>query len=235
MSSATCSGSAEQPANNSKDSSAEHMCSAVQPASLPGPPAFPHRATMSHGSQSHRAKLRGAVTGNWFAWPQVCTAVNGWSIPTEKFQVEEIVGQYLVKLKDCAGRDCNRLKVQRFCNHCQLPEQAQQCMCDEAPRPVICEVCGRTMEPTRSEAPVNALLDPNGQVRICGPLQSLVNDQGNVLVQFGTEKQFEQAEEKACYEGPIPTPRTPSTQSTPSPSPPRQRRKRLAHAMLQLS
>ena len=35
MSSATCSGSAEQPANNSKDSSAEHMWSAVQPASLP--------------------------------------------------------------------------------------------------------------------------------------------------------------------------------------------------------
>ena len=64
MSSATCSGSAEQPANNSKDSSAEHMCSAVQPASLPGPPAFPHRATMSHGSQSHKAKLRGAVTGS---------------------------------------------------------------------------------------------------------------------------------------------------------------------------
>ena len=38
MSSATCSGSAEQPANNSKDSSAEHMWSAVQPASLPCPP-----------------------------------------------------------------------------------------------------------------------------------------------------------------------------------------------------
>ena len=54
---------------------------------------------------------------------------------------------------------------------------------------------------------------------ICGPLKSLVNDQGNVLVKFGTEKQFEQAEEKACYEGEILTPRTPSTQRTPSPSP----------------
>ena len=229
MSSATCSGSAEQPANNSKDSSAEHMWSAVQPASLPGPPALPHRA-----------KLQGAVAGNWFAWPDVCTAVNGWSIPTEKFRVEEIVGQYLVKLKDCPGRDCNRLKMQRSCNHCQLPEQAQQCMCDKAPRPVNCEVCGRTMEPTLSEAPVNALLHPKGQVRIYGPLKSLVNDEGNVLVKFGTQKQSEQAEEKACYEGPILTPRTPSTLSTPSPSPPRRQRKlchssESAHAVLQLS
>ena len=112
---------------------------------------------MSHAAQSRRAKLQGAVAGNWFAYG-ACTAANGWSIPTEKFRVEEIVGQYLVKLKDCPGRDCNRLKVQRFCNHCQLPEQALQCMCDKASRPVKCEVCGQTMEPTLSEAPVNALL-----------------------------------------------------------------------------
>ena len=233
MSSATCSGSAEQPANNSKDSSAEHMWSAVQPASLSGPPALPHRATMSDGSQSHKAKLQGAVAGNWFAYG-ACTAANGWSIPTEKFRVEEIVGQYLVKLKDCPGRDCNRLKVQRFCNHCQLPEQALQCMCDKASRPVKCEVCGRTMEPTLSEAPVNALLDPKGQVRICGPLKSLVNDEGNVLVKFGYGKQSEQAEEIPCYAGEIHTPKTPS------PSPPRKQRKRChssesAHAVLQLS
>ena len=207
MSSATCSGSAEQPANKSKDSSAEHMWSAVQPASLSGPPSK---------TLSVRAKLQGAVAGNLFAWPGVCTAENGWSIPTEKFRVEEIVGQYLVKLKDCPGRDCNRLKVQRFCKHCQLPEQTQQCMCDKAPRPVKCEVCGQTMEPTLSEAPVNALLDPNGQVRICGRLKSLVNNEGNVLVKFGTEKQSEQAEEKPCYEDPIPTPRTPSSPRTPS-------------------
>ena len=56
MSSATCSGSAEQPANKSKDSSAEHMWSAVQPASLSGPskptkfqPTIPPSA---HGSSS---------------------------------------------------------------------------------------------------------------------------------------------------------------------------------------
>ena len=59
------------------------------------------------------------------------------------------------------------------------------------------------MQPTLSEAPVNALLHPNGEVRICGPLKYPANDQGNVLVKFGTEKQFEQAEEKACYEGEI--------------------------------
>ena len=35
MSSAICSGSAEQPANDSKDSSAEHVCSAVQPGKPP--------------------------------------------------------------------------------------------------------------------------------------------------------------------------------------------------------
>ena len=86
------------------------------------------------------------------------------------------------------------------------------------------------MEPTLSEAPVNALLHPKGQVRIYGPLKSLVNDEGNVLVKFGTQKQSEQAEEKACYEGPILTPRTPSTQSTPSPSPPRKRRNQKAEA-----
>ena len=176
---------------------------------------------MSHAAQSHKAKLRGAVAGNWFAWSGVCTAANGWSIPADKFRVENVVGQYLVKLEDCPGRDCNKLKVQRFCNHCQRPEQSQQCMCDKAPRPVKCEACGQIMQPTLSEAPVNALLHPNGEVRICGPLKDLVNDQGNVLAKFGTEKQSEQAEEKACYEGEIRTPRTPSTQRTPSPSPPR--------------
>ena len=183
------------------------MWSAVQPASLSGPP---------NKTLSVRAKLQGAVAGNLFAWPGVCTAENGWSIPTEKFRVEEIVGQNLFKLKECPGPDCNRLKVQRFCKHCLSEEQAQQCMCDKAPRPVKCEVCGQTMEPTLSEAPVNALLDPNGQVRICGRLKSLVNNEGNVLVKFGTEKQSEEAEEKPCYEGPIPTPRTPSSPRTPS-------------------
>ena len=70
MSSATCSGSAEQPANNSKDNSAEP---------LPGFPALPHRA-----------KLQGAVAGNWFAWQGVCTAENGWSIPRYRKSLDSI-------------------------------------------------------------------------------------------------------------------------------------------------
>ena len=183
--------------------------------------ASANRVTMSHAAHSQTAKLQGAVAGNWFAWAGVCTAANGWSIPADSMYVEDVVGEYLIKLTDCPGRDCNKLKVQRFCNHCQRPEQSQQCMCDKAPRPVKCEACGQIMQPTLSEAPVNALLHPNGEVRICGPLKDLVNDQGNVLAKFGTEKQSEQAEEKACYEGEIRTPRTPSTQRTPSPSPPR--------------
>ena len=184
---------------------------------------------MSHAAHSQTAKLQGAVAGNWFAWPGVCTAENGWSIPADSMYVEDVVGEYLIKLTDCPGRDCNKLKVQRFCNHCQRPEQSQQCMCDKAPQnifdPVKCEVCGQIMQPIRSEAPVNALLHPNGEARFCGPLKFLVNDQGNVRVKFGYGKQFEQAEEKACYEGEILTPRTPSTQRTPSPSPLRKRRK----------
>ena len=77
------------------------------------------------------------------------------------------------------------------------------------------------MQPTLSEAPVNGLLHPkNGGVRISGPLKYLVNDQGNVLVKFGSEKQFRTlAEENACHEGEIFTPSSPST--PPSPSPPR--------------
>ena len=76
------------------------------------------------------------------------------------------------------------------------------------------------LRPILSEAPVNALLHPDrGEVRICGPLKPLVNFQGNVLVKFGYEKQFERAEETACYQGEIDTPGTPSTQRTPSPSP----------------
>jgi len=61
--------------------------------------------------------------------------------------------------------------------------------------------------------------------RICGPLKPLVDFQGNVLVKFGYEKQFERAEETACYQGEIDTPGTPSTQRTPSPSPPAKRRR----------
>ena len=144
--------------------------------------------------------------------------------------VDDIVGQYLLKLEVCPGPDCNKLKAQRFCNHCQRPEQCQQCMCDKAPqnkdRTVKCEVCGQMLRPILSEAPVNALLHPDrGEVRICGPLKPLVNFQGNVLVKFGYEKQFERAEETACYQGEIDTPGTPSTQRTPSPSPPAKRRR----------
>ena len=182
--------------------------------------ASANRVTMSHAAQSQRAKLQGVVAGNWFAWPGVCTAENGWSIPADSMYVSDVVGCYLVKLTDCPGRDCNKLKVQRFCsNHCQQPAQSQQCMCDKANSAVKCEVCGQIMQPTLSEAPVNALLHPNGEARFCGPVKYLVNDQGNVQVKFGYGKQFEQAEETPCYEGEIYTPGTPSTQRTPSPSP----------------
>ena len=79
--------------------------------------------------------------------------------------VDDIVGQYLLKLEVCPGPDCNKLKAQRFCNHCQRPEQCQQCMCDKAPqnkdRTVKCEVCGQMLRPILSEAPVNALLHPD--------------------------------------------------------------------------
>ena len=186
---------------------------------------------MSHAAQNKGAKLQGAVTGNWFAFPDVCTAANGWSIPPgANMYVDDIVGQYLLKLEVCPGPDCNKLKAQRFCNHCQRPEQCQQCMCDKAPqnkdRTVKCEVCGQMLRPILSEAPVNALLHPDhGEVRICGPLKPLVDFQGNVLVKFGYEKQFERAEETACYQGEIDTPGTPSTQRTPSPSPPAKRRR----------
>ena len=186
---------------------------------------------MSHAAHSQTAKLQGAVAGNWFAWAGVCTAANGWSIPADSMYVEDVVGEYLIKLTDCPGRDCNKLKVQRFCNHCQRPEQSQQCMCDKAPQnifdPVKCEVCGQIMQPIRSEAPVNALLHTNGEARFCGPLKFLVNDQGNVLVKFGYGKQFEQATEQPCYDGieEVHTPETPSTQRTPSPSPQAKRRR----------
>ena len=193
--------------------------------------ASANRVTMSHAAHSQTAKLQGAVAGNWFAWAGVCTAANGWSIPADSMYVEDVVGEYLIKLTDCPGRDCNKLKVQRFCNHCQRPEQSQQCMCDKAPQnifdPVKCEVCGQIMQPIRSEAPVNALLHTNGEARFCGPLKFLVNDQGNVLVKFGYGKQFEQAEEKPCYDRieEVHTPETPSTQRTPSPSPQAKRRR----------
>ena len=183
---------------------------------------------MSYAAQSQRAKLQDAVAGNWFAWHGVCTAENGWSIPADSMYVSDVIGDYLVKLTDCPGRDCNKLKVQRFCsNHCQQPAQSQQCMCDKANSFVKCEVCGQIMQPTLSEAPVNALLHPNGEARFCGPVKCLVNDQGNVRVKFGHGKQFEQAGEKPCYEGieEIHTPKTPSTQRTPSPSPPAKRRR----------
>jgi hypothetical protein len=194
---------------------------------------------MSHAAQSRRAKLQGAVAGNWFAdVAGVCTAENGWSIPADRMYVSDVVGDYLVKLTDCPGRDCNKLKVQRFCsNHCQQPEQSQQCMCDKANSPVKCEVCGQIMQPTLSEAPVNALLHPNGEARFCGPLKSLVNDQGIVRVKFGYRKQFEQAEEKPCYERieEIHTPRTPSTPPSPSPpaKPPPAKRSRMCGILLE--
>ena len=46
-----------------------------------------------------RITLEGAVAGILFAWPGIGTATNGWSIPADKFEVGDILKQYLVKLE----------------------------------------------------------------------------------------------------------------------------------------
>ena len=174
-----------------------------------------------------RITLEGAVAGTRFAWAGIGTATNGWSIPADKFEVGDILKQYLVKLEPCGGRDCSGMKPQRFCYQCQLPEQSGHCTCATAP---LCVKCRQRMQALVSEAPVNALLDANGEVRICGPLAPLADGSGKVLVQFGFEKVVEQASPKSpCNLDDVTTPTTPSPPTSPSP-----RRRKLGPECLKL-
>ena len=74
------------------------------------------------------------------------------------------------------------------------------------------------MQLTLSKAPASALLDARGQIRTFGELRdrSLADNKNRVRVLFGTEKLFEEVEDKPCkdvqdvHTPPTPTPQTPS-------------------------
>ena len=171
-----------------------------------------------------RITLEGAVAGTRYALAGVGNATNDWSIPANKFEVRDILKQYLVKLEACGDCECRGKKPERFCDRCQLPENSQHCTCATAP---LCVKCRQRMQALVSEAPVNALLDANGEVRICGPLASLADGSGKVLVQFGFEKVFERASAKSpCNLDDVPTPTTPSPPTSPSPPTPSRKRRR---------
>ena len=163
--------------------------------------------------------LQGAVSGERFAVDGIGNAANDWSIPASKFSINQILGQPLVVLVQCCG--CGMLTAQYSCRDCNLPQHScSHCGPHITPLHMhkVCHSCGGVMQLTLSKAPASALLDARGQIRTFGELRdrSLADNKNRVRVLFGTEKLFEEVEDKPCkdvqdvHTPPTPTPQTPS-------------------------
>ena len=53
---------------------------------------------VAQSSQTARAFLRCSLSGSLYSFPGVCTKKNQWTMPAHLFQLQEIVGRYLIKL-----------------------------------------------------------------------------------------------------------------------------------------
>ena len=111
---------------------------------------------------STQVKLRGAVNGERYGWPGVGGVSNDFAVPTRAFQIQEIVGEYLVRLEETSG---GGLSMQR-------KKSSEGDTNNEKGSVVI------------SSAPVCHLLDNLGRVRTYGSLGDLADEHHVVQVCF---------------------------------------------------
>ena len=125
---------------------------------------------------STHVKLRGAFNGEHYGLPGVGEASAHFAVPTGTFRIQEIVGQYLVRLEEKPG---SGFSVQR-------KKYSEGDTNDEKGSVVP------------SPAPVCHLLDGVGKVRTHGSLAHLADEQNFVLVCFGHAKSVEECFDIPC-------------------------------------
>ena len=148
----------------------------------------------------HRLKLQGAIDGQRYAWLAMGGLDEDWSIPTHKYQLQEIIGDYLMPLERCFCGD--NLIPAIICSQCKLPVQPAACTCHKRPLQLpigSCEHCPHgKIEAAVSKAKVNAFVDKHGQIRMFGTLadHSLADSDNVASVIFGDYKCREDFETK---------------------------------------
>ena len=116
-----------------------------------------------------RVGLVHALTADRYALPGVGEADN-WTVPTGAFNVEDLIGKYLVKLE--RADEPGKYKLARTPapdNHLLLSPQ-----------------------------PVAGAMSKDARVRCYGPLGHLSNENGDVALMFGAAPMRETFEDKAC-------------------------------------
>ena len=137
---------------------------------------------------STHVKLRGAVNGERYGLPGVGDVSNDFAVPTRAFQIQEIVGAYLVRLEETSG---GGLSMQR-------KKSSEGDTNNEKGSVVL------------SSAPVCHLLDSDGKIRTHGSLAHLADEQNFVRICFHHEKSVEECFDIPCADvDGISTPPTP--------------------------
>ena len=125
-----------------------------------------------------RVALVNYANGERYALPGVGEADN-WTIPASCFTVQEIIGKELHALEKSDAEGTFRLA--------RTPHPANEIV--------------------RTAAPVCGFVNKDGEVRTCGPIAPLADENGNVFVIFGFTRLRETVEETACADlGGIRTP-----------------------------
>lgn len=98
-----------------------------------------------------RVFLKSSISGHYYSFPGVSTANNKWTVPT-RFQLEDIVGKYLIKLMPASGG-----------GH-------------------LIEARDGEGNFVFSEAPVSGFVSPKKEVRSYGPMLDMVHPDGALLL-----------------------------------------------------
>ena len=167
-------------------------------------------------SSKYFIRLRGAWNGKRYALPGEGEILNDWRIPTHRLKIKNLIGRKLVLLRKCCCGD--HLIPAQNCRECKEDMPPTECRCCKRPFRLARERCSRehckgATEVTISEAPVNALVDEQMNIRTMGTLEDafLADSEGIVKVTFGTEECHEAFEEIPPV--PLDSIRTPSTPS----------------------
>ena len=116
-----------------------------------------------------RVGLFHALTADRYALPGVGEADN-WTVPTGAFNVEDLIGKYLVKLE--RADEPGKYKLAR------TPAPDNQLLL--------------------SPLPVAGAISKDARIRCYGPLRPLSNEDGDVALMFGATPMRETFEDKAC-------------------------------------
>ena len=126
-------------------------------------------AVLRISAPQRRVALVHALTADRYALPGVGEADN-WTVPTGAFNLEDLIGKYLVKLEP--ADEPGKYKLAR------TPAPENQLLL--------------------SPLPVAGAISKDARIRCYGPLRPLSNEDGDVALMFGATPMRETFEDKAC-------------------------------------